>query len=84
MRKELMLIGAVLVCAIAISFGLASYLLNTHLLPAVLLIGLYFLGGMWLPTGAVGTKLHASWLGISIGFFAAVLCFLPVALVLWR
>ena len=79
MNKDSALMGTTLLCSIAISFGAATYLFNTELLYAVALIALYFLGGLWLPRGKIGTKKHALWIGISIGFFCAVLFYLPSA-----
>jgi len=77
MNKDAALIGATLLCSIAISFGTATYLLNNRLLYAIALIGLYFLGGLWVPRGNIGTTTHALWIGISLGFFGATLFFLP-------
>lgn len=77
MTKDAALIGATLLCSIAISFSAATYLLNNTLIYAIALITLYFFGGLWTPTGKVGTKRHASWIGISLGFFGAVIFFLP-------
>lgn len=79
MTKDAALIGATLLCSIAISFGAATFLLNNTLIYAIALIALYFFGGLWAPRGNVGTKTHASWIGISLGFFGAVLLFLPSA-----
>lgn len=73
MIKDAALMGATLLCSIAISFGAATYLLNNELLCAVALITLYFFGGLWAPGGRIGTKTHASWIGISIEFFGAIL-----------
>jgi hypothetical protein len=77
MNKDAALMGTTLLCSIAISFSAATYLLNNKLLYAVALIALYFFGGLWAPGGKIGTKTHALWIGISIGFFGAVLFFLP-------
>lgn len=77
MTKDAALIGATLLCSIAISFGAATYLLNNKLLYAVTSIALYFLGGLWAPRGKIATKTHALWIGISLGFFGAALLFLP-------
>ena len=77
MTKDAALIGATLLCSIAISFGAATYILNNTLVYAIALFSLYFFGGLWAPRGKIGTKTHASWIGISLGFFGAVLFFLP-------
>lgn len=77
MTKDAALIGATLLCSIAISFGASRYLLNNKLLYAIALIALYLFGGLWAPRGTIGTKTHPLWIGISLGFFGAVLFFLP-------
>ena len=77
MGKDLTLIGTILLCSTAMSFAGATYLLNYRFLYAVFLMGLYFLGGVFLPPGDAGTKVRALWIGISICFFGSVLFFLP-------
>jgi hypothetical protein len=77
MTKQAAVTGATLLCSIAISFGAATQLLHNKLLYAVALITVYFFGGLWAPRGRIGTKTHALWIGISLGFFGAVLFFLP-------
>ena len=77
MAKDAVLIGAAMLFSIAISFCVATYLLNNVLLFAIALIALYFAGGFWAPIGKIGTKMHALWLGIGLGFFGAVLFSLP-------
>lgn len=77
MTKEAARIGATLLCSISISFGAATYLLNNTVLYAIALIALYFLGGFWAPRGKVGTKTHALWIGISLGFFGVALFSIP-------
>ena len=77
MTKDAVLTGAALLFSIAISFGVATYLLNNLMLFAIGLIALYYFGGFWAPRGKIGTKTHALWLGIGLGFFSAVLFSLP-------
>lgn len=77
MTRQAAMTGAALLCSIAISFGAATYLLHDKLLWAVALIAVYFFGGLWVPGGKIGTKTHALWIGISLGFLGAVLFFLP-------
>ncbi len=79
MRKDLAVICTILIASTALSFVCAGYLLNDSFALAVLVSAMYFLGGLFLPFGRVGMKVHASWIGISMGFFGAVLFFLPAA-----
>lgn len=60
------------------SFGGANYLLSDHLPYAALPIGFYFVSGLWLPH-VKDEKMHAAWLGLSVGLGGAVLKSLPSA-----
>lgn len=79
MNKDAVLMVTTLLCSIAISFGGATYLLNKKLLYAVALIAFYLSGGLCVTGGKIGTKKHALLVGTGIGFFGAVLLFLPSA-----
>ena len=77
MRKNAALLGLILLCSAGISFGAITYLIDYRLLYAIAFLALYFMGGLFLPTGKIGTKTHALWIGSSLGSFTAALAILP-------
>ncbi len=61
MKKDGALMGTILLCSAGISFGAITYLIDFRLLIAIAFVGLYFIGGLFLPRGKIGMKTRALW-----------------------